>query len=85
MRKHGFLWPGLHVAGHLGQRARMAQQHGKHPAWLLVEHIVHLTNFYGKVGFIVTPPEFLQNFFAERLAGGVATSRQTVAMNPIPG
>lgn len=31
----------------------------------------HLTNFYGKVGFIVTPPELLPEFIAGRLAGYV--------------
>lgn len=40
MHKHGFLRPGRHVAGLFGQRARMAQQRGQHPARLLVEHFV---------------------------------------------
>lgn len=44
----------------------------------------HLTNFYGQVGFIVAPPELLPTFLAERLAGYVATSRQTLAMKRIP-
>jgi predicted N-acetyltransferase YhbS len=44
----------------------------------------HLTNFYGQVGFIETPPKLLPAFLAERLAGYVATNRQTVAMKRMP-
>lgn len=44
----------------------------------------HLTDFYGQVGFIVTPPELLPAFLAERLAGYVATSRRTLAMKRMP-
>jgi len=44
----------------------------------------HLTDFYGQVGFIVTPPELLPAFLAERLAEYVATSRRTLAMKRMP-
>lgn len=44
----------------------------------------HLTDFYGQVGFVVTPPEFLPTFLAERLAGYVATNRRTLAMKRLP-
>ena len=44
----------------------------------------HLTDFYGRVGFVVAPPELLPTFLAERLAGYVATNRRTLAMRRMP-
>ena len=44
----------------------------------------HLTNFYGQIGFVVTPPGLLPAFLAERLARYVSTNRKTVAMSRIP-
>lgn len=44
----------------------------------------HLTGFYGQVGFVVTPPELLPIFLAERVAQYVATNRRTLAMKRVP-
>jgi predicted N-acetyltransferase YhbS len=44
----------------------------------------HLTTFYGRVGFVVTPSELLPGFLAKRLAGYVSTNRKTVAMSRAP-
>lgn len=43
----------------------------------------HLITFYGRVGFVVTPPELLPGFLAERLAGYVSANRKTVAMSRV--
>jgi predicted N-acetyltransferase YhbS len=45
---------------------------------------VHLTEFYGRVGFVITPPELLPAFLADRLAAYVSTNRQTLAMKRMP-
>jgi predicted N-acetyltransferase YhbS len=44
----------------------------------------HLTDFYGQIGFIVTLPELLPTFLADRLAGYLATNRRTLAMKRVP-
>ena len=44
----------------------------------------HLANFYGRVGFVETPPELLPEFLAARLAEYVAANRKTVAMSRRP-